>query len=235
MLFAIASLVKSERTGRENGMALQNIERATKTPIGDSDAGEFEAGLVKLMPFLRAFAKTLSREREAAEDLAQEALAKAWRSRGSFTAGSNLKAWLFTILRNEFYSQQRRAWRQMPWDEESMEGKAAPSGEQQWALELADTAAAMHGLPAAQRDALTLVGIGGSSYDEAALLSRTAVGTVKSRVARARRLLGQICDNQTPLTPKWRRTNGSALVGLLAEVRHLIRMETSDAVAGPLC
>src|ERR1043165_3734103 len=98
-------------------MILKNNEGATNTSIGDLDATEFEAGLVKLMPFLRAFAKTLSREREAAEDLGQEALSKAWRSRGSFTAGSNLKAWLFTILRNEFYSQQRRAWRQMPWDE----------------------------------------------------------------------------------------------------------------------
>jgi RNA polymerase sigma-70 factor (ECF subfamily) len=213
-------------------MAVQDIKPTTKTPIGDLDAADFETNLLKLMPFLRAFAKTLSREREAAEDLAQEALAKAWRSRGSFTAGSNLKAWLFTILRNEFYSQQRRAWRQLPWDDGFMEGKAASSGEQQWALELSDTAAAMHGLPAGQREALTLVGIGGFSYAEAALLSRTAVGTVKSRVARARLSLGQICDSQIRLTPKSRCDNGRALADLLAQVRHLIRIETLTTVAG---
>lgn len=216
-------------------MVLQNIEGATKTPIGDLDATEFEAGLVKLMPFLRAFARTLSREREAAEDLAQETLSKAWRSRGSFTAGSNLKAWLFTILRNEFYSQQRRAWRQMPWDDGFMEGKAASCGEQQWALELSDTACAMHGLPDVQREALILVGIGGFSYDEAALLSSTAVGTVKSRVARARGSLKEICDSQTPLARKSRRANGGVLTDLLAEVRHLTRVDTLAPVAGPLC
>jgi RNA polymerase sigma factor (sigma-70 family) len=98
-------------------MALQNVEPATETRLGSDTAAEFDAGLVKLMPFLRAFAQSLSRRAEHAEDLAQEALAKAWRSRHSFTKGSNLKVWLFTILRNEYYSQQRRAWRQSPWDE----------------------------------------------------------------------------------------------------------------------
>jgi RNA polymerase sigma-70 factor (ECF subfamily) len=140
-------------------MALQDVEPATETLLGDFDtAAEFEAGLVELMPFLRAFAQSLSRRAEHAEDLAQEALAKAWRSRHSFTKGSNLKVWLFTILRNEYYSQQRRAWRQSPWDEELVDTLGAPSEAQQWAVELSDTARAMHGLTDAQREVLILVG-----------------------------------------------------------------------------
>ena len=133
---------------------------------------------------------------ERAEDLAQEALAKAWRCRDSFVPGSNLKAWLFTILRNEFYSQQRRAWRQIPWDEGLVKALTSPRDEQQWALELSVTASAIDDLPHGQREALILVGVGGFSYDEAALLSRSAVGTIKSRVARARVAVGRLARHR---------------------------------------
>jgi RNA polymerase sigma-70 factor (ECF subfamily) len=146
---------------------------------------------------------------------------------------SGFQAWLFIILRNEFYSKQRRAWRQMPWDEGFMETMAAPSEEQYWALELSDTALAMHGLPDAQREGLILVGIGGFSYEDAALLSRTPVGTVKSRVARARRSLREICDSQTPLTPKSRRANGNAMNEILVHVSRFIPIDASRAVARP--
>jgi RNA polymerase sigma-70 factor (ECF subfamily) len=80
---------------------------------------DFRNGLIELLPFLRAFSRTLCGHRELADDLAQEALVKAWQARDSFRAGSNLKAWLFTILRNLYYSDRRRAWRQTPWDEAS--------------------------------------------------------------------------------------------------------------------
>ena len=82
-------------------------------PSGDVD-GDFRRDLLGLIPFLRAFSRSLCGDRELADDLAQEALAKAWQSRDTFRAGSNLKAWLFTILRNQFYSDRRRAWRQPP-------------------------------------------------------------------------------------------------------------------------
>jgi RNA polymerase sigma-70 factor, ECF subfamily len=213
-------------------MTLQDIEPITKTRIDDLDyAAEFESGLVKLMPFLRAFAQSLSGRGELAEDLAQEALAKAWRSRHSFTKGSNLKAWLFTILRNEYYSQQRRAWRQSPWDEGLVETLAAPSEEQQWAVELSDTARAMHGLTDAQREALILVGVGGFSYEDAAALSRTPLGTVKSRVGRARQSLREMCDSRTSVTTKSRPANGTAMNDILAQLSHLCRMSTPRAAA----
>jgi RNA polymerase sigma-70 factor (ECF subfamily) len=73
---------------------------------------DFKGELLSLVPFLRAFARSLTGNQEAADDLAQETLVKAWQSRASFQPGTNLKAWLFTILRNQFYSDRRRAWRQ---------------------------------------------------------------------------------------------------------------------------
>jgi RNA polymerase sigma-70 factor (ECF subfamily) len=215
-------------------MALQDVEPATETRLGDSDtAAEFDAGLVKLMPFLRAFAQSLSGRGEVAEDLAQEALAKAWRSRHSFRQGSNLKAWLFTILRNEYYSQQRRAWRQSPWDEGLVDTLAAPSEEQQWAVELSDIARAMHGLTDTQREALILVGVGGFSYEEAATHTRTAIGTIKSRVARARQSLKEICDRQTSLPIKSRPTNGNAMKEILAQFSRLCGGDAPQAVVRP--
>src|SRR5476649_1342434 len=77
---------------------------------------DFKTELLGLVPFLRAFARSLTGNQEAADDLAQETLFKGWESSASFIPGTKLKAWLFTILRNQFYSDRRRAWRQAPWD-----------------------------------------------------------------------------------------------------------------------
>ena len=211
-------------------MALQDNAPTTRTGLDDLDAAaEFEAGLAELLPFLRIFAQSLTRHREPAEDLAQEALAKAWRFRKSFVPGSNLKAWLFTILRNEFYSQQRRAWRQIPWDDGLVKAQSSPRDEQQWALELSVTASAIDDLPPGQREALILVGVGGFSYDEAALLSRSAVGTMKSRVARARRLLKRNCDDPTLPSKKSRPANGNAMSDILAQLSAVRQRCASQA------
>jgi RNA polymerase sigma-70 factor (ECF subfamily) len=213
-------------------MALQDIEPATKTPLGDLEpTAEFEAGLAKLMPFLRDFARALSGKPDLAEDLAQEALAKAWRSRRSFTPGTNLKAWLCAILRNEFYSYQRRAWRRIPWDPELAETLAAPPDEQHWAVELSDTAYAMRGLSEGQREALILVGVGGFSYEDAAVLLKSAVGTVKSRVGRARQSLRENLNRRGPLPIESHPANGNAMNELLARLGHLSRIDAPRAAA----
>jgi RNA polymerase sigma-70 factor (ECF subfamily) len=149
--------------------------------------GDFKSELLSLIPFLRAFARSLCGNPEMADDLAQEALVRAWQSRDSFVPGTNLKAWLFTILRNQFYSDRRRAWRQAPWDQESAERIPGSTQDQNWAADLSDTARALRSLSDEQREALILVGAGGFSYEEAAAICHCAVGTVKSRVARARR------------------------------------------------
>ena len=206
-------------------MALQDIK-----PFEDfAAAAEFEAGLTKLMPFLRVFARSLSGKAELAEDLAQEALAKALRSRLSFKAGTNLKAWLCAILRHEYYSHQRRAWRQIPLDAGMVETICAPPGEQLWTVELSDTARAMQRLSAEQREALILVGVGGFSYKDAAVLSRSAEGTVKSRVGRARQALRDILDSHSLLPINSRSANGNAMNEILAQLSQLSRPDATVA------
>jgi len=210
-------------------MALQDMATTKETPVWNlQDTAEFEAGLAKLMPFLRAFARSLSGKRELAEDLAQMALTKAWQSRHSFLPGSNLKAWLFTILRNEYYSYQRSAWRQIPWDAMLADTMPAPFDEQEWVVELRDAARAMLTLPASQREALILVGVGGFSYKEAAELSKSAIGTVKSRVGRARHALKESLDSPKP--PIKSPVRGTAMNEMFVQLSHLTR---SDAPRAP--
>jgi RNA polymerase sigma-70 factor, ECF subfamily len=170
-------------------MKMQHGEQTSTAMVHD-----FQRDLVSLIPHLRAFARSLCRQYELGEDLAQEALAKAWRARDRFEPGTNLKAWLFTIVRNEYYSHGRRAWRQTRWNEANAERQAAPADPQLWSLELSDTANALRELPDVQREALVLVGAGGFSYEDAAKICGAPTGTVKSRVARGRAALIEILD-----------------------------------------
>jgi RNA polymerase sigma-70 factor (ECF subfamily) len=194
---------------------------APETQVSGDPDKDFRDGLLGLIPFLRAFSRSLCGDRETADDLAQEALAKAWQSRDTFRAGSNLKAWLFTILRNQFYSDRRRAWRQAPWDEGAAERVPAPKGEQMWAVQLSDTARALRQLPNEQREALILVGAGGFSYEDAAAICNCAIGTVKSRVARARKALSASLEGNTPPPDGPRPGGGEAGDEIMAELDRL--------------
>jgi RNA polymerase sigma-70 factor (ECF subfamily) len=160
---------------------------------------DFQRDLIALIPNLRAFSRMLCGRRAIAEDLAQEALAKAWRAHHRFEPGTNLKAWLFTILRNEFYTQARRARRESEWDVVKGERIAAPADQQGWTLALSDTAHALRRLPDGQREALILVGAGGFTYDDAAKICGTPAGTVKSRVTRGRAALSKMLAGEIPL------------------------------------
>lgn len=160
---------------------------------------DFGARLTALIPNLRAFARTLCRGRDGAEDLAQEAMMSAWKSRASFQPGSNLKAWLFVIQRNAYYSAHRRKWREVEWDEDAMGKIMVSYAAQHASAELADVSRAMALLPADQREALILVGAGGFTYEEAATLRGCATGTMKSRVSRARTaVVAQMDAGSTP-------------------------------------
>jgi RNA polymerase sigma-70 factor (ECF subfamily) len=181
----------------------------------------FKSELLGLIPFLRAFARSLTGNPEAADDLAQETLVKAWQSRDTFIPGTNLKAWLFTILRNQFYSDRRRAWRQAPWDQEAAENIPGTRDDQGWAAELSDTARALRCLSDEQREALILVGAGGFSYEDAAAICNCAVGTVKSRVARARKALMDLLDGQEHLPQARRPGEGDAANEIMAELDRL--------------
>lgn len=178
-------------------MLLHGIE-TTGTVVSDhTTAGPaFAASLAELNSFLLARALSLTGKRELAEDLVQETMANAWQARASFIPGTNLKAWLCKILRNEFYSYQRRAWRQAPWCTIFEETIPSPPGEQLSAIDLCEAACAMNALPDPQRESLVLVGVCGFSYEETALLLGGTLGTVKSRVARARISLLQILQTR---------------------------------------
>jgi RNA polymerase sigma-70 factor (ECF subfamily) len=194
--------------------------------------GEFKAGLLELIPFLRAFARSLCGNPDIADDLAQETLVKAWQSRATFAPGTNLKAWLFTILRNQFYSDRRRAWRQAPWDQDAAERIPGASEEQSWAAELSDTARALSSLSDEQREALILVGAGGFSYEAAAQICNCAVGTVKSRVARARKTLLSILEGSDPL-PATGSDVSDPTTDIMAELDRLAP-GTAHSVGGKL-
>ena len=145
--------------------------------------------LLAEIPSLRAFAISLSGNGDKADDLVQETLMKAWAAHASFAEGSNLRAWLFTIMRNTYFSQYRKARREV----QDVDGEAAARlvshPEQQGHLDLADFRMALEQLSPDQREALILIGASGFSYEEAAEICGCAVGTVKSRVNRARQRL----------------------------------------------
>lgn len=148
--------------------------------------------LVGAIPNLRAFAISLVGNPHHANDLVQETLLKAWTHRDKFEPGSNLKAWLFTILRNTYFSEFRKLRREV----QDVDGAAAAQlttpPEQLGRLDVADFRKALARLSADQREALLLVGAEGFSYEEAAEISGCAVGTVKSRVNRARSRLAEL-------------------------------------------
>ena len=152
----------------------------------------FMGELTGLIPNMRAFARSLCGNATEADDLAQEALAKAWAHRESFEPGTNMKAWTFMIIRNQFYSEKRRSWRRQPLDPEVAERTLVAVTSATGTLELDEVRRAMARLPDDQREALILIGAGGLSYEEAAEIAGVAVGTVKSRVSRARDRLASI-------------------------------------------
>jgi len=151
-----------------------------------SQTQTFETELLDAAPFLRAFARTLCHDVEQAEDLTQEALLKAWQCREQFQAGTNLRAWLATILRNRFYSLGRRRKWHADYDQEIIERTLVAPDDPEAIVELEDVRRALAMLPDFQREALILVGAGGMSYEEVAQIAGCPLGTVKSRVRRAR-------------------------------------------------
>lgn len=154
--------------------------------------GEFKSGLLAAIPNLRAFAVSLTHNTDRADDLVQETLMKAWDKHASFEPGTNLKAWLFTILRNEFYSQMRKRGREVQDSDGIMTARLAVHPSQQGKLDLDDFRTALKELPEDQREAIILVGASGFSYEEAAEICGCAVGTIKSRVSRARSRLQEM-------------------------------------------
>lgn len=166
----------------------RDAKAARATQSGQDPRSE----LVDHLPALRAFALSLTREGASADDLVQDTIVKAWTHIDKFQPGTNLRAWLFTILRNTFYSARRKTRREVSDSDGIHAARQATRPEHDGRLAMNDFRAAFQQLPDEQREALILVGASGFSYEEAAGMTGVAVGTVKSRANRGRRRLAEL-------------------------------------------
>ena len=144
------------------------------------------------VPSMRAFAISLCGNADRADDLVQGTLVRAIASIDSFTPGTNMPAWLFTILRNVFRDEFRKRRYEVEDADGSYVASLTSAAEQHIRLEFKEFAAALATLPVTNREALLLVGAAGFSYDDAAAICDTPIGTVKSRVYRARKMLAEL-------------------------------------------
>jgi RNA polymerase sigma-70 factor, ECF subfamily len=166
-----------------------------KDETSEDGRRQFRQHLLAAIPKLRAFALSLASHADYADDLVQETLMKAWNHQNSFQEGTNIKAWLFTILRNEYFSQLRKRRREVEDADGDYAGSVMTPGGQESQLDMADLRIALQQLPDDQREAVVLVGASGFSYQEAAEICHVPVGTVKSRVNRARTKLAVLLGN----------------------------------------
>ncbi len=154
----------------------------------------FRDQLVAMIPQLRSFARGLCGWRDMADDLAQDTMTRAWSARASYTPGTNFRAWIFMIMRNQFYTSIRKSARMTSLDPEVAERTLVQMPEQQHHIHVEDVAKALQKLPYEQREVLLLIGANGVSYEEASEIIGCAIGTIKSRLARGRKALAVLID-----------------------------------------
>ena len=173
-----------ERTAPQSHDCRLSTERAPQPDL--------RRALAALLPDLRAFARFLARDRALADDLVQDALVRALGALHQYQSGTSLKAWVFTILRNAYYEQGRRRWREVGLDAAADADASTTSAPDHGSrAELSDLQRVVWQLPPLLREALTLVGAQELSYEEAAAICRVPVGTMKARVSRARTALAR--------------------------------------------
>lgn len=169
-------------------------------PAAGSEPAAVRQGLAGLLPDLRAFARFLARDRVQADDLVQDTVVRALAAADQFQPGTNLKAWLFTILRNAFFEQARRRRRESQALRAHLEaGEAAEPPVSR--ADISDLQRAIWNLPPLLREALVLVGAQGLSYEEAADVAGAPVGTMKARVSRARARLARAVEEPAAREP----------------------------------
>ncbi len=150
--------------------------------------------IVEHLPSLRAFALSLTRNGATADDMVQDAVEKAWINIDKFEPGTNMRAWLFTILRNTFYTSRRKLGREVSDADGVMTERLSVKPTHDGRLQMADFNVAFDQLPPEQREALTLVCATGFSYDEAAQTCGVKIGTIKSRINRGRARLVELLE-----------------------------------------
>lgn len=148
--------------------------------------------LVTHLPALRAFALSLTRNRATADDMMQDTVLKAWTNMDKFQPGTNMRAWLFTILRNNFYTSRRKLNREVADVDNAFSDRLSVKPDHDGHLQMRDFKVAFSKLPDEQREALILVGANGFSYQDAGEMCGVATGTIKSRVNRARAKLSEL-------------------------------------------
>lgn len=144
------------------------------------------SSVVEIIPALRAFARTFCRDPNDADDLVQETLVKAIANLDKFEPGTRMKSWLFTIMRNTFYSRVKISKRETPGATDCVSDQSAVKASQEWTVRGREVRNAIERLPPAHREVLILIGMLGMSYEETAAICGCAIGTVKSRLNRAR-------------------------------------------------
>ena len=159
--------------------------------VGPDPGADVRDQLAQSLPNLRAFAISLCRNVALADDLVQETILKAWSNIEKFDPQSNMLAWLFTILRNTYYSQYRKRGREVPDTDGIYSSRLATPPNQESSLDMSDFQIALSKLAPEHRDVLLMVGASGLSYEETAEICGVAVGTIKSRLNRAR---GRLAD-----------------------------------------
>jgi len=184
-------IVVDDETTTRFADLIGKLEAALKAQ-GERIDPDFRNGLLAAVPSLRAFALSLTSNPARSDDLVQDTLMKGWQHRARFQPGTNLNAWLFTILRNIFYSDHRKRVREVEDQDGSYAARLATAPHQGDRLDVEDLQTALAKLPPDQREALVLVGAEGVSYEEAATIMGCKVGTVKSRVSRARGRLAEL-------------------------------------------
>lgn len=167
----------------------------TPHPASAAATADFKRELTAVIPHLRAFARGLCGRPDMADDLVQEALLKAWAAQSRFEPGTSMRAWTFVILRNAYLTDMRRNRFRADYDETVAERILVAPAAQEGPLHLSDMHRALMQLPPERREALLLVGAGGFSYEEAAQICDCAVGTIKSRVGRARATLAAMIES----------------------------------------
>ncbi len=158
----------------------------------------FVAALNNVLPALRRYARHLTRDQGDGDDLVQETMTRAWAARTRFQPGTNFRAWLFRILRNRFLSDRRRGARSVSWNPVIDDDRLTTPADQESGVMLADFDAALSHITPAQAEALMLVVDEGLSYDEAAVRLGVPMGTVRSRVFRARVAVVGLLSGEAP-------------------------------------
>ncbi len=174
--------------------------------IGDTNRdprfSEVSAAVVEHLPHLRAFARSLATSKDQADDLVGEAVARALAAAHQFRPGTNFKAWIFTILRNAFYTEGRKRWNRVVALDDNVYNQPSIGPTQEDSLAFCDFRRAFIQLSPRQREVLMLVGNGDLSYEEVAEHCQCPVGTVKSRVSRARLDLKRMLDEEAMAQPR---------------------------------